>query len=409
MKAFNQDRKMKAELSKESGSAVGLKRVWDVYPYLKCPLIGMCLSLEEHKRILKKTGHSIKRLDAYELHRSIKRYLDGENRVSLKVDRYLSHKYRADLVELSNLCEDAFMATWRGRLMCGKIEEIFFVACVRGDLSEESLSEIYGEVHMAGHGNLAELMKMLRHAQLQKSANTKVSRLLNQEKRLTRSLREKIKQLKTSLEETLTLSNRFQNEEASDSKKQVIRANEDKTQALQKKLYKVEKEKGDLTKQLRILEREKRRLQIEFFELQSTNQRMAEDVKELTLQIGSLLDCSAHSHNQCQKFQLCAKRILIVGGITKMKHLYRDLIKAGGGEFEYHDGYMKAGRKKLEAQVSRCDLVLCPVNCNSHGACDSVKTYCKKFNKPFKMLPGASLSTISSALIESSFKETSTC
>ncbi len=409
MKANDQARKMKAGLSKKSIPAIDLKPVWEVYPHLKCPLISMSLSFEEHKRILKKTGHSVKRLDAYELHRSMKSYLDNENRVSLKFDRYLSNKYRADLVKLSNLGEDDFMATWRDRLMSGKIEEIFFVACVKSNLSEESLSEIYGEVHMAGHANLAELMKMRRHAKLQKAANLKVARLFNKERRLTRSLRQEIKLLKTSLDDMRVLSNRFQNEDASDSKKQFIRADEDESLALQKKLFKVEKENVDLTKQLRILEREKRRLQIEFFDLQSTNQRMAEDVKALTAQIGSLFDCTAHSHNPCKKFQLCAKRILIVGGITKMKHLYRDLIKSGGGEFEYHDGYMKAGRKKLEAQVSRCDLVLCPVNCNSHGACNSVKTYCKKFNKPFKMLPGASLSNISRALIESSSEETSTC
>ena len=409
MNAYNQDKKMRAELSKDSKPAVDHKPVWDVHPHLKCPLLGMCLNLEEHKRILKKTGHSVKRLDAYELHRSIKSYLDGENRVSMKVDRYLSHKFRADLAELGNLCEDDFMATWRDRLMSGKIEEIFFVACVRDDLSEESLSEIYGEVHMAGHANSAESMRMRRYAELQKAANHKTAKLLNQEKQQTRSLREEVRLLKTYMDEKHLKSKQLQSAGIPDSTHHSIKCDDEKNRTLQKQLGKIEKEKRDLTIQLQMIEREKRRLQIELFDLQSTNQRMAEDVKALTVQIGSLFDCSGHVDNPCQKFQLCAKRILIVGGMSKMKHLYRDLIKASGGEFEYHDGYMKAGKKKLEAQVSRCDLVLCPVNCNSHGACNSVKTFCKKFNKPFKMLPGASLSTISSALIESSSQEISTC
>ena len=409
MKSNNQDQKMKSVLSKESGPAMGPKPVWEVYPHLKCPLISMSLSFGEHKRILKKTGHSVKRLDAYELHRSVKSYLDDENRVSLKVDRYLSHKYRTDLAELSNLDEDDFMATWRDRLMGGKIEEIFYVACVKDDLSEESLSEIYGEVHMAGHTNAAESMNLRRYAELQKAANLKTAKLLNQEKQQTRSLREEVRLLKKFLNENQEDSTQLQTGSAIDSTQHLIKIDNDKNRALQKKLGKIEKEKRDLTTQLQMMEREKRRLQIELFDLQSTNQRMAEDVKALTVQIGSLFDCSGPDDNPCQKFQLCAKRILIVGGMSKMKHLYRDLIKASGGEFEYHDGYMKAGKKKLEAQVSRCDLVLCPVNCNSHGACNSVKTFCKKFNKPFKMLPGASLSTISSALIESSSQEISTC
>ena len=42
----------------------------------------------------------------------------------------------------------------------------------------------------------------------------------------------------------------------------------------------------------------------------------------------------------------------------------------------------------------RADIILCPVNCNSHGACIKVKNLAKKHNKTFYMLPNGSLSTI---------------
>ena len=134
----------------------------------------------------------------------------------------------------------------------------------------------------------------------------------------------------------------------------------------------MERKNLQLTDQNRNLEREKRRLEIDFFTIQSTNQRLASEIKDLLSQIGSIFECSAQCENHCTKFQLCTRRILIVGGMTKIKHLYRDLIESCGGEFEYHDGYVKAGVKKLKAQVGRSDLVLCPVNCNSHGACKKV-------------------------------------
>ncbi len=71
-----------------------------------------------------------------------------------------------------------------------------------------------------------------------------------------------------------------------------------------------------------------------------------------------------------------------------------------GGEFHYHDGYMKNANAGLEAKVKRCDLVLCPVNCNSHTACRKVKQLCSRYNKPLKILSSTSLSAVTQALIQ---------
>jgi hypothetical protein len=97
----------------------------------------------------------------------------------------------------------------------------------------------------------------------------------------------------------------------------------------------------------------------------------------------------------CPSFNLCRKRVLIVGGIARMEALYRQLIETSGGVFEYHDGYMNGGARQLENSLKRSDLVLCPVNCNSHAACAMVKNLGKKHNKPVHMLASFSLSTVS--------------
>lgn len=91
----------------------------------------------------------------------------------------------------------------------------------------------------------------------------------------------------------------------------------------------------------------------------------------------------------------CKLRILIVGGIERMESRYRQLIEQLGGEMEYHHGHLNGGSIKLENSLRRCDLVLCPVNCNSHAACNAVKALGKKHRKPTFMLPNFSLSAIS--------------
>lgn len=100
----------------------------------------------------------------------------------------------------------------------------------------------------------------------------------------------------------------------------------------------------------------------------------------------------------CPLFDFCGKRILIVGGITKIKTFYRRAIEKKGAVFEYHDGWGKHG---LEGLIRRSDMILCPVNCNSHNACLSVKKLCKKYCKRVQMLPSSSLSSISQALSKS--------
>jgi hypothetical protein len=108
----------------------------------------------------------------------------------------------------------------------------------------------------------------------------------------------------------------------------------------------------------------------------------------------------------CSSFDLDRKRILIVGGITRMESLYRELVESHGGIFEYHDGYMRHGVKNLESRLRRADLVVCPVNCNSHAACIQVKTLAKKYKKTVHMLASYSLSCISKVIGEMDNRET---
>ncbi len=102
----------------------------------------------------------------------------------------------------------------------------------------------------------------------------------------------------------------------------------------------------------------------------------------------------------CPAFDLCPKRVLIVGGIERMEALYRQIIEAAGGIMEYHDGNMHGGTMQLENSLRRADIVLCPVNCNSHNACLMAKRLGKKYERPVYMLTSSSLSSISRALFD---------
>lgn len=94
----------------------------------------------------------------------------------------------------------------------------------------------------------------------------------------------------------------------------------------------------------------------------------------------------------------CIKKILIIGGITKFKHLYKGLIESCGHKCVYLDGYMRRGDKLLERKIIKCDMVFCPVDCNSHNACASAKKFCRKHGKPIKMLTSSSVTNMAQAI-----------
>ncbi len=110
---------------------------------------------------------------------------------------------------------------------------------------------------------------------------------------------------------------------------------------------------------------------------------------------------NAKPANCCRKqcgFKHCAKKILIIGGITKIKHLYKDLIEDCGHECIYLDGYMRRGDRLLEKKIINCDIVFCPVDCNSHNACSSAKKLCRKHCKPIKILSSSSVTNMAEAI-----------
>lgn len=147
-------------------------------------------------------------------------------------------------------------------------------------------------------------------------------------------------------------------------------------------------------RQINKLYKENQRLSEAFDQLVAANTQLQNSLLESIQNMHKLNTCNEN----CAAFDLCKKRVLIVGGIARMETLYRQLIESSGGVFEYHEGHMKGGSKELESSLKRSDIVLCPVNRNSHAACTMVKNLGKKHNKPVHMLPNFSLNIVSQVI-----------
>jgi hypothetical protein len=377
---------------------------WMINMYFKCPVTGVCLLLEEQKKILKKAGYSIKKLDPYKTHQIMVESLEDENNISTRIDAYLNRKYHREISEYLYLDESAFLKEWKIHFESGLIEGLLWVAATRSDFSPGSISSIFGDIHMQMHLNSEQSRKDRQHLAYQMEENLKLSQTLKEVNRIKRYIKkekERVEKAFTKLHSAdLILGKEKREIEVElrelreDSSVETLQAENCRLQAKVEELSEAIK---DYKQKLKSLKDQDNKLFLKLERQRQINSDLRKEADRVTNQIST----SHPSDDKGPSFDLHNKRILIVGGITKITSFYRELVEENGGIFEYHDGYMNGGVNGLENKVRRSDLVLCPVNCNSHNACSMVKRFSKKYEKTVYMLTNSGLSTISQSLIKS--------
>ncbi|WP_462325941.1 DUF2325 domain-containing protein [Desulfoplanes sp.] len=384
----------------EPCSIPGRLRVWEIEAFFKCQLVGTCLSRPDQRRILRRSGVEVNGLSAFEVHELLVASTDKKSPVSERIDARLAGKYAKESEHLFGMGVGEFMERWRSSFAQGTWEKIFWAVVSRPVLPYSFRREVFGSVHMAMHWSceqsaclkkrLADQEMRVRGMQEKVSSQAAVMRKIKAENGSLRKQNARSKETivyyrgeQERLHLALTQAEQAPNACGQDGWKRLEEQIASLTRALQEEREKNETlvlENGELLDEL------DKQLEL--------NEQFQYDAREIMDRLACLGPCDA----SCPSFDLCKKRILLVGGVTKIKTLYRQLVEKGGGVFEYHDGYMTKGAKDLERRLKQADMVLCPVTCNSHGACSMVKKLGKKYNKPVHMMASSSLSALSQVI-----------
>lgn len=376
-------------------------KLWEVEYFFKCPVVGTCLTLLEQQQILKKAGISFKHRRPFEIHEILVSGSEKEGRLSEKMDKLLSRKFSPEIEPLMNLDEKAFMARWEACFHTGEYAGVFWAAATRPDLSIQARRQIFGTIHMAMHANAGKDATLRRRLAYERDRAEKMILKAKEAHRFRKSLQKECVALQTA---RTGLADRLADSEK--EQKRLKRELEEVKGGHSR--YRLERENAELNAVLKHLSREMRGKEKQIAGLREENSRLCSEIdrqrglsrrfqkeaRDLVKAVFTQSRCDA----SCPSFDLCKRRVLIVGGLTKMETFYRQMIEDSGGIFEYHDGYMKSGMKKLESRLRRADIVLCPVSCNSHAACSLVKSLGKKHNKPVRILASSSLSAMAQAL-----------
>jgi hypothetical protein len=377
-------------------------RFWEIDDSFKCPVIGWCLDIPEQREILKKEGIAVKCKNDFQVHEIVVNSLEGENRISNKLDLWLNRKYKNEVKDLSGLEQREFIRQWKASLSRGQVEGILWVAVTRTDLSADMKRDIFGDVHMEMHVRARQIGKERQRLDQEKERGAMLSKTVKEARRTIRTLKRENEKLRNELNEIHELCTTLERQNLELEESRSTPGNESIIASLQKENEELKDETKSLSEQLLSRQTELKSLQKRNRKLVTRlNKQYQNEVrlrKELERMI-TLFAALRSPYDSNPSVDLNQSRILIVGGLPKMASLYRRLIEESGGTFEYHDGQVNRGTKGLEQQVRRADLILCPIDHNSHGAAWVVKKLGKKYKKPIRMLANSGLSTISQMVL----------
>jgi len=177
------------------------QKSWMINIFFKCPVIGTCLSLEEQKKVLKKTGYCTKNLSAFKIHHILVDSLESENAISIRIDTYLNKKFHREVFTYLYLDESAFLKEWKEYFEKGLIEGLFWVAATRADLSTSAICSIFGDIHMQMHLNSGKNHKERQHLTYQKEENRKLGQRLKTTIQINRDIKKEKGRFKEELTE----------------------------------------------------------------------------------------------------------------------------------------------------------------------------------------------------------------
>jgi hypothetical protein len=378
-------------------------KLWEINDSFKCPVIGTCLDITEQKQILKKEGISVKNKSDFEIHEIIVGSSESEDCLSRRIDSWLNRKFKKEITAFSKLKENEFIQLWKSRLKDGKIEGILWIAATRSDLPSKAMREIFGDIHMEMHLNARKNREKRQKLDYQQEKNHVLAQRLKEAAKTKRILTKENERLKKEFSNLCQVSALLENKkrelELGLTKlrdESMVPGLLTKNHELQGEVKRLSQEIRDYQKKVKAIESQNNKLSSKLDIQREMNDHLRKELERNNTQASAL----NRPREAYSSFNLRQKRFLIVGGISKMESLYRQLIEENGGIFEYNDGYMKGGTKGLENQLRRSDLVLCLIDYNSHAASLAVKRFGKKYSKAFRMLANSSLSTIFQALLE---------
>ncbi len=394
------------------------KKIWSIHDGWVCSVLGVCFRRSELRKMARKKLFGLDpEYSDYLLHSALVNQVGSRTPASRALHKMLDRKYRVSINRYARVNDDlAIQELWEEDLRHGNVPGAYWAIMTHPAVSEQLAGEIYGQVHMMGHdihgeyrrdnkmfAALREKVSILeevigherqQHIKEKKSLEREVADLSAIEQQYI-ALKAEITRLKAMVDRDISAAT------VPDSFKRMLDDLRQQNASLCGRVDELTTALEDREDMLKLAQHTVKNLEKIQEQLKSENEELRQEIisleTTLILKMSIPCDCATcedQDTDRCPGPDLCGKTVLYVGGRQNLVPMYKRLIEKHGGRFLHHDGGVEIARAKLPKMVTSADVVVCPVDCVSHDACNCVKKICKRYRKPFAMMRSSGLSSL---------------
>ncbi len=382
----------------------GRRKLWQISAHLHCSIIGTCLGLEELRQLVDKVGVKLEPPTTdHGRHGALVHAVSERKHAGRIVHRHLDRKY-ADCVRRFAAAQDAecLSKQWQSAIGKGDLAGSYWALLTHPLVTSPLAQRAFGEVHMLSH----EAATALRRVHVELTDTREQLRVRSAELAALRGELAARSAAQHSVEMQLA--------EALDSVARAVRSSGQSTPSehredgptedlLRRQLsvaraaaHRARQVARDRRTRLKAAEARCQALSATTSALESDSARGHRELSLTTPQ----LPADAAASLPCPDLDLAGRRVAYVGGRVNLASRLRAITEHHNGEFLHHDGGLHESPTRLHAVIDRADLVLCPLDCVSHYACERLKRHCKRAGKRFMLLRSSSVSAFTDGLRE---------
>ncbi len=345
-----------------------------------CSVIGTCLTHEDLLVVARKWNVNIEPdARAFDVHGFFVRKAGEQGDISRAIEKMLDGRYGGLVRRVSNITEeDRLVEFWNTAVNDGFVAGAYWAIISHRHVPDDLRNRIFGEVHMMSHLLGGTARKIVgAAAELQ----ARVDQMERRQERWSSQMRDalderdgRIAQLQDELGRSRTLlQKRAASAEAPDTGK-LSKLNAKQERALIAARTRARQLANEL-------EQVKHRL---------TELRKSRPARAMQSSIATFDPVVG----------LCGKAVLYLGGKQASVPQITRAAEAARVSLLHHDGGLEQSAHLIDDLISRCDAVICPVDCINHQACLKAKKLCKKMQKPFMPVTSRGTTTFQRALAE---------
>lgn len=349
------------------------RRLWELDSSAHCPVLGVCLPIDQLRPMADKAiaGHGVE--DDYCLHCLAVTEAKRRCALSEALHKELERRFAAAVRQASvHKSTESLAAWWRGQRGGERLPDSLWAVLSHPRCDTVLESQVLADVHMLQHQRgAAQRVDMARFEALQ-AENASLRKELE-------GVRWRVQQQSARVQERL---DRLQAQAMRQRAEAITRDTElaglrDELAALEAQAPGL-KARAELARQVQMQAERIVSLERALTRARQEAERAPVRVQPEAAQAPAVADDPLPA---AEVPALDDRAVLCVGGRPASVPLYRQIVERSGGRFLHHDGGDEHHVQRLGATLSAADLVICQAGCISHDAYWRVKDHCKRHNK----------------------------